>query len=104
MCDKKYQIALTTTIYFTGVMLGGAVFGQLGDIFGRKPILLVCMYAQIALGVGVYFSNSYEMFTALRFFVGFFIQVCKLYNYVPIYLCIKFVLGSYSARNNTCVS
>ena len=56
-------------------MFGGVVFGQLGDIFGRKPIFLVCMYGHIALGIGIYFSTSYEMFTALRFFIGFFIQV-----------------------------
>ena len=56
-------------------MIGGAVFGQLGDKFGRKPILLICLYLHIALAVGVYFSQSYEVFAALRFFVGFFLQV-----------------------------
>jgi len=56
-------------------MIGGAIFGQLGDRFGRKPILLICLYGHIVLGVCVYFANSYGLFTALRFFVGFLIQV-----------------------------
>ena len=86
MCDKKYLTALSTTIYFIGVMIGGAVFGQLGDIFGRKKILLVCLYSPIALGIGIYFSTSYEMFTALRFFIGFFIQVGFFLNTILFYV------------------
>ena len=91
VCDKKYQTALSTTIYFTGVMFGGVVFGQLGDIFGRKPILLVCLYAPIALGIGVYFSTSYEMFTALRFFIGFFMQV-ELMQFDNFYFIFIFII------------
>ncbi|XP_066935819.1 solute carrier family 22 member 15-like [Clytia hemisphaerica] len=72
--QNKYLVSLATTIYFTGVMIGGAVFGQLGDKFGRKPITLICLYSHIALAVGVYFSQSFEAFTLLRFFVGAFVQ------------------------------
>ena len=56
-------------------MIGGGIFGQLGDRFGRKPILLICLYGHILLGVGVYFVESYAGFVAIRFFVGFLIQV-----------------------------
>ncbi|XP_066935821.1 organic cation/carnitine transporter 2-like isoform X1 [Clytia hemisphaerica] len=82
VCDQKYLVSLATTIYFTGVMIGGAVFGQLGDKFGRKPITLICLYSHIALAVGVYFSQSFEVFAALRFFVGFFLQGVQTNSYV----------------------
>ena len=72
-------------------MFGGVVFGQLGDIFGRKPILLVCLYAPIALGIGVYFSTSYEMFTTLRFFIGFFMQV-ELMQFDNFYFIFIFII------------
>ena len=75
VCDDKYLVSLATTIYFAGVMIGGGVFGQLGDIFGRKPVLLICLYGHIVFGVGVYFADSYELFVVLRFFVGFLVQV-----------------------------
>lgn len=75
MCDNKYLVSLATTIYFAGVMIGGGVFGQLGDVIGRKPVLLVCLYGHVVLGVGVHFANSYGLFVVLRFFVGFLIQV-----------------------------
>lgn len=51
------------------------MFGQLGDVIGRKPVLLFCLYGHILLGVGVYFANSYKVFVTLRFFVGFLVQV-----------------------------
>ncbi|CAB4058673.1 SLC22A7 [Lepeophtheirus salmonis] len=36
VCDRKYVGPLVTTIYFTGVMIGGVIFGYLSDRFGRK--------------------------------------------------------------------
>lgn len=75
VCDEKYLVSAATTIYFAGVMLGGAIFGQIADRFGRRPVLLACMYGHIVLGFSLYFVPSYEAFTALRFFIGFLIQV-----------------------------
>ena len=75
VCDDKDLKYTATTIYFVGVMIGGAIFGQVADKIGRKPVVLVCMYGHILLGVGVYFTQTYTGFVALRFFVGFLVQV-----------------------------
>lgn len=80
MCDEKYKVSAATTIYFAGVMIGGAIFGQLADKFGRKPVLLVCLYGHILLGVGVHFASSYDAFVAIRFFLGFLVQVKIIFN------------------------
>ena len=77
-----YLVSLATTIYFAGVMLGGAIFGQLGDRFGRRPILMLCMYSQIALGVVASVNGSFVGFVAVRFFVGAFVQVSILLLYI----------------------
>lgn len=82
VCDEKYKVSAATTIYFAGVMIGGAIFGQLADKFGRKPVLLVCLYGHILLGVGVHFASSYDAFVAIRFFLGFLVQGIQTSSYV----------------------
>ena len=66
---------MATTIYFGGVMLGGLVFGDLADRWGRRPVLLVTILASLVLGVATAFSVSYNMFVALRFLQGVLMQV-----------------------------
>lgn len=66
-------------------MIGGSLFGQLADTFGRKPVLLVTMYGHIALGVGVAFAPSFAAFTALRFFLGLLIQVLIRFKFVLVH-------------------
>ncbi|RUS80894.1 hypothetical protein EGW08_011365 [Elysia chlorotica] len=74
VCSKKYLVSLATTIYFTGVMLGGLVFGDLADRFGRLPVMLFTLYASIVVGLATAFSVSYAMFVCLRFVHGVLIQ------------------------------
>ena len=86
VCDDKDLVFTATTIYFVGVMVGGAVFGQVSDKIGRKPVVLICMYGHIVLGVGVYFAESYAAFVALRFFVGFLVQVSFCSRFISVML------------------
>ncbi|GFR85905.1 solute carrier family 22 member 6-A [Elysia marginata] len=74
VCSKKYLVSMATTIYFTGVMLGGLVFGDLADRFGRLPVMLFTLYASIIVGLTVAFSVNYLMFVCLRFIHGVLIQ------------------------------
>lgn len=75
MCDNKYLVGLASTLYFAGVLVGGAVFGLLADSYGRKLVLLVTLYSYIAISVGVYFTDSITSFIVLRTIVGFLVQV-----------------------------
>ncbi|OWF41580.1 solute carrier family 22 member 3-like [Mizuhopecten yessoensis] len=74
VCDDVYLGKLATTIYFLGVMTGGVVFGHIADHFGRKWTMLLCLYAPVALGIGIYFVQTFTAFAVLRFCQGVFVQ------------------------------
>lgn len=77
VCDKRYLSALINTIYFVGVTMGSLVCGALADLWGRRKLILGCLYLQGIFGASLYFSNSLQMFMAFRFVQGFFIQVSE---------------------------
>ena len=56
-------------------MVGGLVFGYLADRFGRKPIMLFCLYLHIVIGVALAYIRAYYLFVILRFFMGVLMQV-----------------------------
>ncbi|XP_040579995.1 solute carrier family 22 member 7 isoform X2 [Lepeophtheirus salmonis] len=74
VCDRKYVGPLVTTIYFTGVMIGGVIFGYLSDRFGRKSVMLLCLYTQCLIGIALHFVRRLVIFMGLRFIQGVFIQ------------------------------
>lgn len=74
VCDYEYQVRLAQSLFFLGVMIGGLMFGFLGDHFGRRPITLVTLYTQAVLGAAVAFSSHYAMFVVLKFFQGMMLQ------------------------------
>lgn len=65
------MVELSTTIYMVGSALGAALISPLSDRFGRKLVMLICLWIQGALGVIVAFVNSYVLFVIIRFFIGF---------------------------------
>ena len=75
----RYVAPLITTVYFCGVMLGGIIFGSLSDRYGRKYMMLVCLYTQCLIGVGLHFVRRLVVFIGLRFIQGIFIQVILKY-------------------------
>lgn len=76
VCDRQYLGPLSTSLYFTGIMVGCLIFGFLSDKFGRRPILLATMYAQIVVATALAFANSYGMYVGLRIFHGTLLQGC----------------------------
>ena len=75
VCDREFVGPLITTTYFCGVMLGGIFFGSLSDKFGRKNMMLICLYTQCVIGIGIHFVRRLVVFIGLRFIQGIFIQV-----------------------------
>ncbi|OWF41581.1 organic cation transporter protein-like [Mizuhopecten yessoensis] len=82
VCDSSFLAKVATTVYFSGVMVGGLVFGILADKLGRKPVMLLTLYVPILIGVGISFSNSYILFIVLRFLQGVFMQGLQTSTYV----------------------
>ena len=80
VCDREFVGPLITTTYFCGVMLGGIFFGSLSDKFGRKNMMLICLYTQCVIGIGIHFVRRLVVFIGLRFIQGIFIQVSVMIN------------------------
>ena len=53
-----------------GAMVGGFLFGFAGDRFGRRPAIVIAVFASGALSMALAFVQSYEMLMILRFLNG----------------------------------
>lgn len=65
---------MVNTLYFCGVTLGAIVCGILADLYGRKKIIVGCLYCQCFLGLSFYLVTNFELFVVLRTIQGFFVQ------------------------------
>jgi AAHS family 4-hydroxybenzoate transporter-like MFS transporter len=55
---------------FAGQMIGSLFGSYLGDIFGRRPVIIVCTIGSAVLTTAVGFAGSPEQLIALRFVSG----------------------------------
>ena len=81
VCEREWIGPTVTTVYFCGVMIGGIVFGSLSDRFGRKNMMLICLYTQCLIGIVIHFVRRLIVFIALRFVQGIFIQGLQCVTY-----------------------
>jgi len=81
VCDREFVGPLITTTYFCGVMLGGIIFGSFSDKFGRKNIMLICLYTQCVIGIALHFVRRLVVFMGLRCIQGVFIQGLQCVTY-----------------------
>ena len=59
-----------SAILFVGMMLGGYVWGSLGDTIGRRRVLMNAMIVNAVAGFISSFSQDYYFFLLLRFISG----------------------------------
>ncbi|XP_029956498.1 solute carrier family 22 member 5 [Salarias fasciatus] len=85
VCDDSWKTPLTSSLYFSGVLTGSFLSGQLSDRYGRKIVLFVFMGVQTVFTLIQVFSPSWTVFCALYFIVG----MGQVSNYVA-----AFVLGA----------
>ncbi|XP_038664779.1 solute carrier family 22 member 13b isoform X2 [Scyliorhinus canicula] len=53
-----------------GLFVGALLFGPLADRFGRRTIILLSLFLQLASSVGAAFVPNFSLFVALQFVVG----------------------------------
>ncbi|XP_076081367.1 organic cation transporter protein-like [Mytilus galloprovincialis] len=82
VCDDKYKVSLSKTIFFGGVLLGSFMFGVISDTIGRKKTLLMASILMLASGISLSFSVNYTMFVILRFCTGF----CAVGMFMTVYV------------------
>lgn len=67
VCDSAWLRSTSKTLYFFGRLLGAVVFGQLSDIFGRRPMFFAGLL--MLLIVGCVAAASPSMFVFIPFYI-----------------------------------
>ncbi|XP_068187331.1 organic cation/carnitine transporter 2-like isoform X2 [Antennarius striatus] len=85
VCGDQWKTPVTTTVFFTGILLGSFISGQISDRFGRKPVLFATMAVQTVFTSIQIFSPSWTALCVLLFING----LGQVSNYMT-----GFVLGT----------
>ncbi|XP_070558189.1 organic cation transporter protein-like [Ptychodera flava] len=70
VCDNGWMRQLSKSIVPLGNLVGVIIFGQLSDIFGRRPIFFITLVLAIVTGVLTSFAQTYAMFVIGQFLLG----------------------------------
>nr|XP_026695296.1 organic cation transporter protein-like [Ciona intestinalis] len=89
VCDDVIIGSVVTAVFFAGVLLGSLVGGNIADIFGRCPTMLVGQLAMAAIGIGCAFAPNLVGFAALRFTLALFLQA----GYIACFVYVMEITG-----------
>ena len=70
VCDLKWMKPTFISIQFGGLLTGAILGGQSGDYFGRKKTLYGSYLLHTLLNVICAYSVNWQMFAAMRYFIG----------------------------------
>ena len=76
VCDDDYLSELSLTLYMVGATCGTLLLTPLSDRWGRKALLLPCLWLQAVVGVALTLVPTPLPFIVLQFFVGLTNMVC----------------------------
>ncbi|XP_041463612.1 solute carrier family 22 member 13-like [Lytechinus variegatus] len=66
VCDRKYLINLSQSLFFVGILIGSATFGGIADRFGRRVSLILCNVIIVISWVVSAFSPNFITFVVTR--------------------------------------
>ena len=69
-CEGDLKMGLFGSIYFCGFAFGALVILRLGDIYGRKPVLIGSVILSIVLFLALYLANNIILVYILLFWIG----------------------------------
>lgn len=67
ICGKERLVDLTQVTLMLGVLLGNIIFGLAADKYGRKKILMICIFVQSICGILSGWSPWFVGFLITRF-------------------------------------
>lgn len=82
VCDKEYLPELTTTMYMVGTTSGVIFLAPLGDKFGSKSLMLVCLWVQAVVGTVLIWAKNIIAFCIVKFLIGMCNMTIALSVYV----------------------
>ncbi|XP_077977745.1 organic cation transporter protein-like [Glandiceps talaboti] len=89
VCDKDWMKQLSKSIVPVGNLVGSVVFGQISDIFGRKPVFIITLILTVAISIGTSFTQSYTIFIIGQFCLG----VCPLSLFITSQVMVMELVG-----------
>lgn len=89
-CDLDLTLerkSLLNSITFAGLICGDLIFGCLGDIFGRRAVMVLCFLLNALLVMVSGFQRDYYALTVLKFLSGFIVDgaVISYYSFLTEY-------------------
>ena len=72
VCDQVAAAATASSALYIGGLIGVMVAGKVGDMWGRKPVIILCLFVTTVLSIGSGFVTSVWQLTVLRGILGAF--------------------------------
>ncbi|XP_031370950.1 carcinine transporter-like [Apis dorsata] len=82
VCDDAYKVSLAQSIFFGGSILGGLIFGWLGDKYGRIPAVVVSNLLGFIGGLATIYIHTFWQFCVCRFIVGVSFDSTFVFAYI----------------------
>nr|XP_009858916.2 solute carrier family 22 member 21 isoform X1 [Ciona intestinalis] len=82
VCDQNYLNALSTSLFYVGMLVGSIVFGNSADRFGRKPVMITSFVFVLGCMLGVSLSTSVEMYMLFRTSTAIFLSGSNVGSFV----------------------
>ncbi|XP_023214691.1 organic cation transporter protein-like isoform X1 [Centruroides sculpturatus] len=70
VCDDRWLQAIAKSSFFFGTIIGSIVFGNLANVYGRKPTFYVLLSVYIIIGILSCFPPNYIAFIVYRTIIG----------------------------------
>ena len=67
ICGDGWKNAMAGTISFSGIVVGGLVFGKLGDRVGRKNVFFLAIFQTVLCGLSAVFAENFTLYNVLTF-------------------------------------
>ncbi|XP_046582115.1 organic cation transporter protein-like [Haliotis rubra] len=71
VCENEILRSHSNMIDFAGAMVGALVCGRLGDMFGRKKVLIWTVVMNSVVNVAIALTTDFVVFAVLNFMIGF---------------------------------
>ena len=70
VCDRQWELPLSQSVFFAGVLVGAPLWGHSADLLGRRITFFISLLETSVFGILAAFSTSFTMFAVVQFFTA----------------------------------